>query len=184
MIANKYLLCSIDGCGRFRYAKEWCKKHYQRNRVHGDPHYRKVLEYIGRCAVEGCSRPDDAKGYCNPHYQKWIKYGDPLFCFDKDAWRRDRFWSKVALTANPDKCWEWRSLLFRIGYGSVQFAGKTRSAHRVSWFLTHGVWPTYLLHSCHNRKCVNPNHLREGTHKENMQDRVRWVKQQQVDSVI
>lgn len=30
-----------------------------------------------------------------------------------------------------------------------------------------------IRHLCHNKKCVNPSHLRQGTQKENMQDSVR-----------
>ena len=30
-------ICSIDGCGKAHYAKNWCRKHYQRFRTHGDP---------------------------------------------------------------------------------------------------------------------------------------------------
>jgi hypothetical protein len=29
-----------------------------------------------------------------------------------------------------------------------------------------------LLHSCDNRKCVNPNHLREGTQQDNVNDAI------------
>ncbi|MCA9750178.1 MAG: HNH endonuclease, partial [Romboutsia sp.] len=30
-----------------------------------------------------------------------------------------------------------------------------------------------VLHNCNNTKCANPDHLRLGTHKENMQDKVK-----------
>ena len=47
-------------------------------------------------------------------------------------------------------------------------------AHRVA-FEFHHKRPIedgkILLHSCDNRKCCNPNHLREGTHKDNSDDK-------------
>ena len=30
-------LCSVDGCGKPQYARLFCRNHYSRNRVHGDP---------------------------------------------------------------------------------------------------------------------------------------------------
>lgn len=36
--------------------------------------------------------------------------------------------------------------------------------------MTFGEWPTYLMHSCDNPLCVNPDHLSEGDHALNMAD--------------
>lgn len=82
----------------------------------------------------------------------------------------ERFWNKVDKT---DACWNWTAALSRKdGYGQFQLHGGPKLAHRVSWFLTHGSWPNALvLHSCDNPRCVNPAHLREGTHRDNMRDR-------------
>lgn len=80
-----------------------------------------------------------------------------------------RFMEKVSTS---DGCWEWKSTLHRDGYGKFWFCNKQAPAHRVAYELlvgpTDGNW---VLHSCDNRKCVNPAHLRLGNAKENAQDR-------------
>lgn len=94
---------------------------------------------------------------------------------------RNRFWKKVDVRG-PDDCWEWKASVHRSGYGVFNFAGDNSwsgpIAHRVAYFLdttdARNVPPSkgwHVLHSCHNRKCVNPAHLRIGTHIENMRDR-------------
>jgi hypothetical protein len=49
-------------------------------------------------------------------------------------------------------------------------------AHRVAWEVTNGPIPSdkpHILHRCDNPRCVNPAHLWNGTHQENMADKVR-----------
>lgn len=88
-----------------------------------------------------------------------------------------RFNSKVNKTSG---CWNWTASCDTGGYGSFavrrdesdmrnknQFINKR--AHRISFLLNHGRHPgPELLHSCDNVKCVRPDHLREGSHSENM----------------
>lgn len=88
-----------------------------------------------------------------------------------------RFWSKVAITANPDKCWEWTRALATGGYGSFydRNIGRNAIASRVAWEMTYGEIPPGMkaLHKCDNPCCCNPNHIFIGTQKDNMQDMVR-----------
>jgi len=79
-----------------------------------------------------------------------------------------RFWPKVDC---GDGCWEWRAARFPGGYGSFGLGGRQHGAHRISWALANGEWPSeWVLHKCGNRGCVNPDHLYVGDAKQNMRD--------------
>jgi len=93
--------------------------------------------------------------------------------FQTEKARELWFWDKVALTSNPDKCWEWQGSLNDSGYGNTSFKCKGIKAHRLAWFYVSGSHSTkHILHSCDNRKCVNPKHLREGVQADNSRDMV------------
>lgn len=83
----------------------------------------------------------------------------------------DRFYANIEHIPFHS-CWEWTKPL-SDGYGRVWIKSKYVKAHRLSYELFVGTIPqgASILHSCHNRACVNPKHLRIGTHQENMQDR-------------
>lgn len=82
----------------------------------------------------------------------------------------ERFWPKVR---RGDGCWEWTACKTMHGYGRISvFRRGPQKAHRVAWELTHGPIPAgkHVLHSCDNPACVRPDHLRLGTHLDNMRD--------------
>lgn len=77
-----------------------------------------------------------------------------------------RFWRQVDKT---DLCWLWTGNVTHQGYGEFYLAGSTHRAHRISWVLAgNSLTPGLVIdHICRVRECVNPDHLREVTHREN-----------------
>lgn len=91
---------------------------------------------------------------------------------------QERFWSKVN-TKGPlpmdrpklGNCWVWTAGKFTSGYGAIGYEGKTVAAHRLSWLMAHGAWPTAQInHLCRNRACVRPSHLEDVSCRENLLD--------------
>ena len=92
---------------------------------------------------------------------------------------QERFYDKVIKT---DKCWNWVGSKNKKGYGSI---GKGRRgegnyrAHRLSFELYKGPIPDedFVLHSCDNPSCVNPDHLFLGKAKDNTKDMLNKERQ-------
>lgn len=80
-----------------------------------------------------------------------------------------RFWPKVD-RREPHECWPWTASTNPHGYGQIKVRDKLQRAHRVAYWLTHGVWPPVVRHTCDNPPCCNPAHLLPGTQSENRQD--------------
>ena len=81
----------------------------------------------------------------------------------------DRFCNKIIL--DPEKgCWLWDAALDGRGYGKFYLDRKYAIAHRLSYILFRGEIGDGLEmdHLCRVRRCVNPWHLEEVTHQENV----------------
>jgi transposase-like protein len=70
-------------------------------------------------------------------------------------------------------CWECTShSLNNAGYPSICRNSKKQNIHRYVYKITKGFKNTenHILHSCDNKLCINPDHLHEGTHTQNMKE--------------
>jgi len=74
-----------------------------------------------------------------------------------------------------NECWLWTGVRIKGGYGMLSVKGQRVLAHRFSLSLrlkrpiSSGL---EVRHMCHNTSCINPDHLEEGTHIQNMNDMV------------
>ncbi|HEY5986880.1 MAG TPA: HNH endonuclease signature motif containing protein [Streptosporangiaceae bacterium] len=82
-----------------------------------------------------------------------------------------KFWARVI---KSDGCWLWDGAHVPYGYGSIGIAGRQHGTHRVAWALANGRWPDgWVLHRCNNPGCVRPDHLYDGTVRQNVADMLR-----------
>lgn len=82
---------------------------------------------------------------------------------DDDLKRWDKSFEKTKT------CWNWKAVIGSNGYGRFWAQKKLWLAHRFAFILIHKEIPSRLVidHVCRNRLCVNPDHWRTMTSKEN-----------------
>lgn len=91
----------------------------------------------------------------------------------------ESFWARVHKTKKT-ACWNWNGSTNSTGYGSLTYQGQAATAHRVAAYLS-GLVPDikapttrkgggFILHTCDNRRCCNPAHMRVGSYTENQLD--------------
>lgn len=83
----------------------------------------------------------------------------------------ERFYEKVDDAGN---CHKWTSAVDTAnGYGRITIGGYSAKAHRVALILDgEEILGKKVLHSCDNKLCVNPEHLRLGDTSDNRQDQM------------
>jgi len=143
-----------------------CKSKYNTKKMTGNPkrqaYMRKYIREKGIVKQYPC---ETCQTLC---YKKYAR----AFCNSEC-----RFWAYVDKSGD---CWIWTGYKTQTGYGKLCFnSNKVVTASRVSYELFYGpIQPGMLIcHSCDNPSCVNPNHLWQGTHMENMMDMVEKGRQ-------
>lgn len=78
-----------------------------------------------------------------------------------------RLMNRVVFGASD--CWHFCGSRNQGGYGRLTVGGRMQVVHRLSYELFVGRIPygLFVLHSCDNPSCINPDHLRVGTRSEN-----------------
>jgi hypothetical protein len=76
---------------------------------------------------------------------------------------KTRYYSNIAQSG---LCLLWTGATCEDGYGRMSLNKKTTLVHKIAYFLKHGKEPQdYLIHTCDNKMCVNPDHIVEGKNK-------------------
>lgn len=88
----------------------------------------------------------------------------------------EKFWKRV--DKQPEGCWLWTGKTIYDGYGYMRMGGNPERVHKISLQLhlsreiQEGMMVCHTPQVCHNRLCVNPNHLREATNIDNCNDKI------------
>lgn len=80
-----------------------------------------------------------------------------------------------AIAVETDECIESPTCKYESGYGVIRHEGRNERAHRLAYVHANGlqladIAGQQIRHKCDNPPCINPRHLKAGTHADNMHD--------------
>ena len=130
------------------------------------------MSYITRtCAVDGCATVGQTRrSMCRVHYNHWRRSASPE---ERRTRTPQELFASKTVRDERTGCLMWTGALDPNGYGRVGVERHTQFAHRVSlaWKLGRALLPGMdACHTCDTPGCVEPEHLFEGTHQQNVDD--------------
>lgn len=163
-------ICTFPECGRKVMARKLCQTHYKQ-KLAGKPLTPLKSAAPTKCSFKGCNVLARANNLCQSHYMQRWRGNDLTNVRRQSRPIEERFSDYVVFT---ESCWNWTGAIRNDGYGSFSLNGIKVMAHRFSWSHFNGNIPDGELidHMCHNRACVNPEHLRLATYKQNAENRL------------
>ncbi|AYR01048.1 HNH endonuclease [Arthrobacter phage Isolde] len=119
------------------------------------------------CSIPSCESPLLRQGWCSKHYWRWYRHGDPEH-HTNPHYQTAAEALQHRVKPEGDHIL-WTGTVTSTGYGSLRDRGKMRSTHIVAYELAHGPIPEGMEvdHRCLTPLCVNVQHLRLVTHKQN-----------------
>ena len=168
--------CTFQKCGKPHQANGLCKGHY--NQAREGRGLATLRQAATQCRFDDCDRDPHARGLCGAHYQQLLR-GQPLSPIGElpypeglsDKELVEWICSDEASTLTEGGCRIWNGCTDPLRYGRIPRWGKHELLHRFIFITANGVdratFGDSVHHACHNRGCVNIDHLEAATTREN-----------------
>lgn len=180
---NPDAVCSFEGCDNSVHSAGLCTGHYQQQwrgrelvplrQCRRPRRRRREKPKAPPCRFPNCNRTAKTKGLCDVHYSQHRRGKElkPIGWKTPPAPLSERIEAK---TIKGKGCWFWAGFHAANGRPMLSHDGRNRLVARLVLKLNVGNPPPgkpNACHSCGNKRCVNPTHLRWDSQRRNIQER-------------